>query len=65
MFLPKKVKTMEKRFEKLSAVLGDKIEAVIDYEKIVEIRLTVNKPPQIVAENKKYFVGSKKLSEFL
>lgn len=53
---------MEKRFEKLSAALGDKIESVIDYEKIVEIRLTVNKPLQIVSESKKYFVGSKKLS---
>ena len=53
---------MEKHFEKLTAAFGEKIKSVIDYEKIVEIRLTVNKPPQIVAENNKYFIGSEKLS---
>lgn len=53
---------MEKHFEKLTAALGNKIKSVIDYENIVEIRLTVNKPPQIVAENNKYFIGSEKLS---
>ena len=35
---------MEKRFEKLSTILGDKIKTAIDYEKIIEnIKIPIEK----------------------
>lgn len=59
---------MEKHFEKLISALGDDIadgffsKGKINFEKIREIRLTVNSPIMIVTDEERFFINEKPVS---
>lgn len=68
MISQKKVKkAMEKRFEKLFAALENHLNenellAKTDFEKIREIRLTVNLPIEIITEENRFYINKNKVS---